>query len=80
MGFLCYAQWHSLARSANQPKTRVLDPFSSARSYQRPSTMGIGRVDTPTWVVGGEPLVPSGQCYRSKTSPQKKCGWGGVYV
>ncbi len=59
MGSPCYAQCHGLGRSENRPKMRFFAPYSSARRDQRPPTMGMGRVDTPTWVVGGEPLVRS---------------------
>ena len=60
MGSPCYAQCHGPGRSENHPKTRVFDPYSSTMRDQRPPTMGMGRVGTPTWVVGGEPLGRSG--------------------
>ena len=39
---------------------RFFATYSSARRDRRLSTMGMAGVDTPSWVVGGELLNPSG--------------------
>ncbi len=44
----------------NHPKTRFFVPHSSTRRDQRVPTMGMGRVPTPSRMVGGQPLFPSG--------------------
>ncbi len=41
-------------------KLRFFGPYSSAGADKPPPTMSMGGVDTPTWVVGRQPLVRSG--------------------